>query len=745
MRNADCVSIALALLLFSFVGSRADGPAPLQPIEPIEDERFQQEYREEFIAWDQPANSWRIEVAFDSSGSLWAAGPWGVRRLADGKWHAPRGIDIDGPAFSLAPEKDTIWVAAWNGLYQLTDGELSRDSFSAKPLGLVRHTGGRLFAGGPDGLWENFAGDWRLVPGQHWRSLTDVSVINNSLWIATLGGLFELREGKARRLLDPHDISSGHVRTLAAATDGTLWIGSSNGIDLYEKGRRIRRLGGEQGLPCTDVRRLRFDDNDVLWAATERGLGRFTDGRWTWRHSLRWLPGDAVRDVAFAPDATAYVATTAGLAILKIKPITLAEKSDHYEQLVRARHVRPPGLVERCLLKEQGDLSSHAPMDSDNDGLFTALYVGAESLRFAVTGDVDAALDARENYRALEFLQTVTDTSGFVARSVIPSEWGGLDHRNETYTPQQLAALRLADPRFKPVENRWRTSRDGKWFWKGDTSSDEITGHYFAYALYFDHVANVDEKRRVARHVRRITDYIIDGGFTLRDIDGQPTRWGVWSPERLKNDPDWQPERGCNAVEILSFLAVANHITGDEKYLRHLIRLFDDEGYGDLILDPKVAHPSGYTYIDDQLLALSYRGLLAYDRDSNRRVTYLKSVRRWFDVVRRDHSPLYAFVYAGACGGEFGANGCIDFLRDSPLDMIDWTVDNRGREDVRIVRRPVLEAVQVDRLLPPSERGLNKWDDNPYLAVQGSDGRSESTGVHWLLPYWLGRHYGIIK
>ncbi|MEX0612119.1 MAG: hypothetical protein WD229_08355, partial [Pirellulales bacterium] len=481
------------------------------------------------------------------------------------------------------------------------------------------------------------------------------------------------------------------------------------------------------------------------WVATAQGLGRYDGAHWTWRHSQRWLPGDNVRDLALAGDGTAFVATTGGLSILRQKNMMLAEKAEHYEQLVRARHVRPPGLVEHCILKQPGDLSSFSPTDTDNDGLFTGLYVGAESLRYAVTGDPQAAQHARESYRAMEFLQTVTDTPGFVARTVIPSDWGQMADRNRTYTPQQVAAERVENPRFKRVENRWRKSRDGKWLWKGDTSSDEITGHYFAYALYYDLAADDQERRRVAQHVRRITDYIIDGGYTLRDTDGKPTLWGVWAPERLLDDPDWQPERGSNSVEILSFLAVAHHVTGDKKYQRELARLFDEERYSELILTPKLSAPSEFTYIDDQLLALSYRGLLAYDREPKRRAAYLESLRRWFEVVRRDHSPLYAFVYGGVMGGDFGAIGCVDFLRDSPLDMVDWTVDNRAREDLRLVRLPVIEDLQVDRLLLPSERGLNKWDGNPYRAIQGSGGFDESSSVHWLLPYWMGRYYGIIE
>jgi hypothetical protein len=733
-------------ILFSIAAQAALAEASAeQPVEAIRDEPFLQEYREPFVTWPQPVDRPRVSLAQDASGVLWSAGPWGAQKLVDGKWRVPEGVAIEGPAFDLESVDSDLWIAAWDGLYRTENGKLVRAGLEGKPLGLVRRSSGRLFAGGPDGLWEHKDGEWTVGPGGFARSLTDVMAVDDTIWVATLRGLFAIRDGETRRIFLPQEITSGVVRTLALAPDGTVWIGTAGGIDVYNNGKPTASFRGDEGLPCTDVWKLKVDSQGAIWAATAKGLARWNGKSWSWRHSQRWLASDDVHDVVVTDDGTAYIATSGGLAILKRRTMTLADKAEYFEGLVRARHVRPPGLVEHCILKQPGDLASDAPIDTDNDGLFTGLYVGAESLRFAITRDPEAAKHARESYRAMEFLQTVTETPGFVARTVIPSDWGKLSDRNQTYTPQQVATERVANPRFKRVENRWRTSRDGKWFWKGDTSSDEITGHFFAYALYFDLVADEAERKRVAAHVRRVTDYIIEGGYTLRDIDGQPTLWGVWSPERLRRDPDWQPERGCNSVEMLSYLAVAHHITRDKKYERELARLFDDERYGELILEPKLWTPSEFTYIDDQLLALSYRGLLAYDRDPRRRKAYLDSLRRWFDVVRHDCSPLYAFVYGGAMGGDVGGPECVEFLRDSPLDMVEWTVDNRAREDVHLVRRPVLEHLQVDRLLPPSERGISKWDKNPYLGVEGSGGHSESSSVYWLLPYWMGRYYGIIE
>ena len=343
------------------------------------------------------------------------------------------------PSVALAAEGDVVWAAAWNGLYRIEKGRLTRAALEEQPLGIVRLTAGRLFAGGPKGLWEREGNEWRAVSGQFPHSLTDIAAVGDSLWIATQQGLFQLRHGEARRIFAPHDIASGAVRSLTARRMAGYGLGRAAASTFIKFDKRVIHFGGAEGLPCTDVRRLKFGSKGVLWAATARGLGRYDGSHWMSRDSLRWLPSDEVRDVAVAADGTAYVATTTGLAILKQKKMTLADKADHYKRLVRARHVRPPGLVEHCILKRAGDLSSHAPTDTDNDGLFTGLYVGAESLRYAVTRSKEAADNARESYRGMEFLQTVTDTPGFVARTVIPSDWAQMADRNRTYTPQQIA------------------------------------------------------------------------------------------------------------------------------------------------------------------------------------------------------------------------------------------------------------------------------------------------------------------
>ncbi|MFC1636261.1 hypothetical protein ACFL5Z_15630 [Planctomycetota bacterium] len=294
-------------------------------------------------------------------------------------------------------------------------------------------------------------------------------------------------------------------------------------------------------------------------------------------------------------------------------------------------------------------------------------------------------------------------------------------------------------------ETRWRPSRDGKWLWKGDTSSDEITGHMFGYLFYYDLVADEPEKQHVARHILNIVDYIIEGGYVLRGMDGTHTKWGVWAPEKLNKDPDWAPERGVNSVEILSFLKLAYHVSGDERYQKEYFHLLDEEDYAANVRRAKTTNPTWRTHIDDELLALAYPCLMIHEDDPKLRRLYRESVDHWYAAVKADCSPFFEYIYGACLGWVPQPEKSVASLRDASLDLVRWTVDNSHREDIQIVRTPEWEHLQTDRLLPPGERGVIRWDENPWRAVQGDGGRTESDGVWWLLSYWMGRYYGTIQ
>lgn len=427
------------------------------------------------------------------------------------------------------------------------------------------------------------------------------------------------------------------------------------------------------------------------------------------------------------------------------REMTLEQKFDYYYSIMERRHVRSPYLVESCRFTIPGDTTSWVPRDDDNDGQYTSMYLAMESYRYAVTKDPEAKINAQKAFNAMQFLQTVTETNGFIARTVIPVDWKSMADANRTITDREWAEILLDEPRESRIEDMWLPSRDGKWLWKRGTSSDETTGHMYGYFIYYELVAQGEEREKVRNHILKFVDYVIEGGYVFIDVDGKHTKWGVWAPEYLNDNPDWATEKGINSLEILSYLKLAYHVSGDEKYQREFYKLFDDHNYRDNIAKAKSTIKSWITYIDDELLALAYPVLVEYETDPEVKELIEQSVEQWYSVLQKDDNPYFYFLYNGFTGKKLNVERSIFLLQDNPLDLIRWRIDNTKREDLHVTRDPIMEELQTSILVPPSERGIMRWDRNPWQAITGDGGYSERDGVAWMLAYWVGRYYELVE
>lgn len=114
------------------------------------------------------------------------------------------------------------------------------------------------------------------------------------------------------------------------------------------------------------------------------------------------------------------------------------------------------------------------------------------------------------------------------------------------------------------------------------------------------------------------------------------------------------------------------------------------------------------------------------------------------DIQPAGENLINNLTYAFATGSTINIPQTIEFLKDAPLDLVDWPIDHTLREDVQIVRSPILEEIQISELPPASERSTVRWDKNPWAAVQG-DPQQVREPVFWLWPYWMARYFNIIK
>jgi hypothetical protein len=496
---------------------------------------------------------------------------------------------------------------------------------------------------------------------------------------------------------------------------------------LYREGKNLETgLSAAASLPVyEEITVIAKGSSEEFWIGTKKGAIFACSGCIATAHQYfagkRWLPDDHVTGIGFepGPGRIVWLETPKGFSRIEYKEMTLAEKSKAFVERIRARHVRH-GLTTDSILQTPGDLSTSRTRSSDNDGLWTQMYVAAEAFRYKVTGAEDARANARQGFEAVLRLEEITGMPGFHARSFIKV---GED--------------------IQPDDGEWRETPDGKWRWKGDTSSDEIVGLYFGYAIYYDLVADEGEKQKIRGVVTRMTDHILNNNYQLIDTDGKRTLWGWWGPDEIWADPD---ETGLRALHILSHLRVGRHITGNPRYDQAYNELISKHRYHLLTRNQKINYPGHVNHSDDELAFLSYYPLLNYETDPKLREVYVQSLKRSWLVERPERNPLWNFIYAAGSGSEeFDRDESIRTLREIPMDQISWDVNNSHRLDVPIdILNDRFKRRQALIVLPYDELSISKWNGNPYRLDGGNGGRSEGDGVYFLLPYWMGRYHKLI-
>jgi hypothetical protein len=713
------------------------------------DTPFIQEYHEPWFPGASPEDNEirSVEVASDSA--VWVATASGIFRKKNnfGKWMQLMAASDAGPSYSVCeiPGGDML-IGSWSGLFRYHNGLISKEEGPVPPVSKICSGKTAVYALGPRGIWRYSEGNWQTMDFKVARSIRDaIFDTDESLLVATDAGLFRCKDGTVRLFQDTTELISCNVKSLALDQNNNLWAGVLGGVSIRNNDKLIRNMTPSDGIPSVRVNCIRKAADGTMWVGTDVGVVRFnSDGTHSLRFSRRWLTNDRVLDIAFDKAGNAWIGTSAGLSAIKKRSMTLKDKEkEFYGQLIR-KHMREPWTCGILRLEVPGDTATWKNSDDDNDGEYTGGYLAMESFRYAVTRDTDALVKARNAFAFLRFLQEVTGTEGFFARSVIPADWKYMHDPNRKYTDRQLADALVGDPRYKPVEERWRKSADGKWRWKGDTSSDEMDGHMMSYFFFYELAADEKDREQIRKHVKKIMDCLIKTGYNLVDIDGTHTRWSVWSPEKLNHDPDWASERSLNSLELLAYLKFTAHITGEAKYESEYRRLIEKEGYLKNAAGLNSKNPAWQIYFDRTLEGYLFPILLKCEKDKELWSFYKKLADEWIASQGAGENLVNNFTYAYATGLNVNVPQSVEFLRDTPLDLVDWTIDHTLREDVRIVRKPILEEVQVEELPPASERSTVRWDKNPWEAVHGDENMVREP-VFWLWPYWMARYLDVIK
>jgi hypothetical protein len=774
----------MASILTTICGiSLAAPPERSKPrIEGIREGKVEAEIRTNFTVADGLPSEDVDCVAALSTGDVFAGTSHGLARFDGHRWSAVK--SLAGPVKLLAPRAGgEVFVASADGLH-LVKGDTA-EKVVAFPAAIhsiddlrslaVDEVAGRatVLLGTRSGLFEivklGFAPVEPLnnLLGAD-KDVRQVAVASDGrIAVAAGDGLFLGQPWGSWERPNPVDGPQSwwprDVRGVAFDAKERLWFASPAGVGCLD-GKKWKLYTGQEGLPYNEFTTIAVGPGNVLWFGTRLGAIRFNGSTWNYRQGRRWLPDDDVRSIAVSTNGDAWFATGHGLGRLQRRSTTLAEKAVVFEALIDKYHRRTPyGYVCDVRLPHPGDLSAVRQHDDDNDGLWTGMYGAGECFAYAASHDPLAKKRAKAAFEALRFLSQVTQggahpaPKGFPARSILPTSG---PNPNKPESPSRNRR-RQRDPRDKVITLRWPTSADGKWYWKSDTSSDELDGHYFLYACYYDLVADTEaERQRVRDVVADMTGHLVDHNFSLVDHDGKTTRWGHFRPSEL-NSPPWAEERGLNSLSILSYLAVAEHMTGQKRFHDAFQYLAHDQSYLANIEIAKVQYgPDTGNQSDDEMALMCYYDLLRYGNDPEVRRAASASLRRYWTHEQPEGSPLFNYLFAALSESsermeravpETCLTEALDFLKRYPLDRIDWGFKNSRRLDV--VRLPLFPGrnyraargeTRSRKPLPIDERFINHWNYDPWTIDSRAKGQSLADGTSFLLPYYIGRYFGFI-
>ncbi|MFK7843903.1 MAG: two-component regulator propeller domain-containing protein [Rhodothermales bacterium] len=228
------------------------------------------------------------DILQDSRGYIWVATYGGGAARFDGKEFVPLSELSDAPhnriVYDMYEDRQgNLWFATGKGLI-CYDGETTV-TFSTEdglPDDRVQHIeeddDGALWFATVDGAVKYDGVRFTVLTIEDGLPHSNVTVIKKDaggvLWFGTQYGASRL----TKQLEVVPQLEGMFVRDMVLADNGTLWIGTEDGL-LEQDGERFKQYTTDQGLPDNLVISLHEDADHKLWIGTQQGVAFWEAGQ----------------------------------------------------------------------------------------------------------------------------------------------------------------------------------------------------------------------------------------------------------------------------------------------------------------------------------------------------------------------------------------------------------------------------------------------------------------------------------
>jgi hypothetical protein len=359
------------------------------------------------------------------------------------------------------------------------------------------------------------------------------------------------------------------------------------------------------------------------------------------------------------------------------------------------------------------DYNTLATYNRTGDGaIWTGHYLAAESFRYGVTQSADA-LDAVR--RAMNGVQSLVDVTALTDPDVLARSW----------IPQDSPYLTkvMADEGHNKL---YATTYNGQQvYWIGNTTRDQYAGVFFGLAVAYDLVPDATLRGQDSAIVTRLLDYLIAHAWSVQMPDGS-------FPTTFMGRPDQQ----------LALLQIGRHVNPAK--------------YETLYTAFAAANAAGVSAPIRAECQDTYGGYFKFNLD------YISM----FDLVRLEPagSP-FALFYTNAYSV---LRQCTAKHQNAHFNMVDRALrgaNGKRDRDTQDFLGLWLQRSRRDYFTDVSSKyavcGTNKacdivavndrpntdflWQRSPQLLFGGDQGLVETAGIDYLLPYWMGRYYGVLS